>query len=316
MNSSFSALKEFSPLLKLLSLLILSLIGLIVFMVLGVIVVLPFYGSEIFDFVMGSGDTTSPIHINIMKYLQILSHFGFFIMPAIFFAHIFESGFKSFFFFIRTVRWNLIFLGALLLLFQLPVVNYLAYINSLIVFPESMKAVEEWMRITENEAEKIILLFLDNPSVLSLIVNLFMIAIIPAIGEELIFRGILLRLLKRWWGNIHLAVLMSAIIFSIIHFQFYGFLPRVFLGIILGYLFVWTGSLWVPIVAHFVNNASAVLVGHFYFKGDFPVKIDEFGNFNNEPVLLVFLTFIAALSIVGFWFANKKTSQFYNNIGK
>src|SRR5207344_1198984 len=96
-------------------------------------------------------------------------------------------------------------------------------------------------------------------SVLSLAINLFIIAFLPALGEELFFRGMMQKLFSQLTKNNHLAIIITSIIFSAIHLQFYGFLPRMVLGIFLGYLLVWSGSLWLPILAHFVNNASAVL---------------------------------------------------------
>ena len=116
------------------------------------------------------------------------------------------------------------------------------------------------MKQKETEAMNLTFVFLDVKTVGGMIFNVLLIAIIPAIGEELLFRGVLIRFFKRWSGKVHLAVILSAILFSSLHLQFYGFLPRFALGLILGYTFVWSGSLWLPIILHFVNNASVLLM--------------------------------------------------------
>ena len=100
----------------------------------------------------------------------------------------------------------------------------------------------------------------------------FLIAVIPAIGEEFVFRGILHKVFRQWTGNAHIAVWISAFLFSAMHMQFYGFLPRLFLGAVLGYMLVSTGNIWVPVLAHFFNNTAAVTV--FYLKHNNYITLD------------------------------------------
>jgi len=90
------------------------------------------------------------------------------------------------------------------------------------------------------------------------------ISIIPAIGEELVFRGIVQNELLRIWNKKHFAVWVTGFIFSFIHFQFFGFIPRMLLGVLFGYCYLWTKSLWVPIAMHFLNNALTLLVSAFF----------------------------------------------------
>jgi membrane protease YdiL (CAAX protease family) len=119
-----------------------------------------------------------------------------------------------------------------------------------------------------------------------LLVNLFVIAILPAIGEELFFRGSLMRIFGRFIPNIHLNIIIIAFIFSFIHLQFYGFLPRFLLGILLGYAYVYTRSIWMPILIHFINNAISTFAYYFYASGKIEVNPDELGT-NFSPVLLI-----------------------------
>jgi membrane protease YdiL (CAAX protease family) len=116
----------------------------------------------------------------------------------------------------------------------------------------------------------------------------------------LLFRGLLQRLIREWLGNVHVAVFISAFLFSALHMQFFGFLPRMMLGIMFGYLFVWTGSLWVPVFAHFVNNGSAVVVSYLGQRGVPGGNYEEFGATNNT--LLIVLSGVAMAGLLYFIF--------------
>jgi membrane protease YdiL (CAAX protease family) len=100
-----------------------------------------------------------------------------------------------------------------------------------------------------------------------LIINLIVLAIIPAFAEELLFRGCIQQVLKEWSKNAHVAIWGTAILFSFVHFEFYGFLPRMLLGALLGYLFYWSGNLWVPIIAHLVQNGGQVVLAYMHDHG-------------------------------------------------
>jgi len=149
--------------------------------------------------------------------------------------------------------------GIIALLALLPIVGVLNEWNQGISFPDALAPLEQWMREAEDAAAELQERFLSGTSYLDLIINIVIMAITPAICEELLFRGVLQNLLEIWFKNAHIAVWVAAIIFSAIHFQFYGFLPRMVLGAALGYLLVYGKSLWLPIVAHCVNNSLAVI---------------------------------------------------------
>jgi hypothetical protein len=125
--------------------------------------------------------------------------------------------------------------------------------------PVFLAPVENWMKYKEMEAEILTKTLLVMNSYQSLFINLLIIAVIPAIGEELIFRGCIQKIITRATDNYHVGVWGAAIIFSAIHLQFYGFLPRMFLGALFGYIYVYSKSLLVPMLAHFYNNGTAVI---------------------------------------------------------
>jgi len=143
-------------------------------------------------------------------------------------------------------------LGVVFILSAFPFAQWLYQINQALPLPN-------WLTRMDKSAEEMILALLRMEAPFELLVNLLVIAVLPALGEELVFRGVLQRQLQRLSDNPHLAVWTAAIVFSLFHLQFQGFLPRLALGALLGYLFWWTASLWVPVLAHFANNAVQVL---------------------------------------------------------
>jgi membrane protease YdiL (CAAX protease family) len=120
-----------------------------------------------------------------------------------------------------------------------------------------------------------------------LLLNLLVIAIVPAIGEELLFRGYLQQSFSNWLSNPHVAIIVTAVLFSAIHLHFQAFLPRFILGVLLGYLFYWSGSLWLPILAHFANNAQAVIISYPTFKVDSGVY-SVLSDIDGDPMMAFF----------------------------
>ena len=175
----------------------------------------------------------------------------------------------------------LFLLGVALMFISLPLTNLLTSWNEQMSLGTSFEVLEKWMQMLEDTAKTLTDQMLQVDTIWGLLGNLLVIALIPAIGEELTFRGMLQQGLVRRCKNPHVGIILSAAIFSFIHFQFYGFLPRMFLGILLGYLFYYSGSLWVSILMHFVNNGAAVVVAYLEYKGLTEVDMDHFGETSN-----------------------------------
>ena len=151
-------------------------------------------------------------------------------------------------------------LGVLLILVAYPFVEYLGYINQKIPVGDQT---ERWMKGMEEEAARQIKFMLQKRNPVELLKNLLFISVFAGIGEELFFRGILQRLLIRVTKNPWMGIILTAAIFSGIHFQFYGFLPRLLLGVLLGAIYWYSGSLWVAILAHFLYDAAIILLVYF-----------------------------------------------------
>lgn len=147
-----------------------------------------------------------------------------------------------------------------------PMVNVLSDFNAQMVLPEWLSGVAAWMKNLEDTAAELTLRLLNVNTPTLLIQNLILVAVVPALGEELFFRAGIQNIISEK-KNIHAAIWITAFVFSAIHFQFYGFLPRMLLGGLYGYLVYWSGSLWLPILAHFVNNGLAVILYYLSFNG-------------------------------------------------
>ncbi|MFD2933937.1 CPBP family intramembrane glutamic endopeptidase [Spirosoma flavum] len=136
--------------------------------------------------------------------------------------------------------------------------------NQNLHLPETLAPVEQWMRDQEKNLAGVTKYLTTFKSVGQLLVALLVIGVIAAVGEEVLFRGILQRNFAYWAGNAHVGIWLAAALFSAIHVQFLGFFPRMLLGALFGYLYLWSGNLWVPILAHFVNNGFTVFMVYLY----------------------------------------------------
>ncbi|MCI7556440.1 MAG: CPBP family intramembrane metalloprotease [Bacteroidales bacterium] len=177
-------------------------------------------------------------------------------------------------------------LVVLLMIVAQPGINMLATWNEGIRLPAFMSEIEQYFQDMEASARELTEMLAAAPTIGTMLLNLVVLAAVPAIGEELSFRGVLLGLIDgdttlgariSPTRRTHIAVWVVGIIFSLIHFQFYGFIPRMLLGVVLGYLLVWTGSLWVPMVAHFTNNALVVLL--YFAEEHFAISSESLESF-------------------------------------
>lgn len=209
-----------------------------------------------------------------------------FLIPALLFAWIaFKQKMWLFLGFSNPFRFHWILMAVIMLFFLLPVIQYTYELNQALPLPQWMTSMEENVAKT---LEAIIMM--DDP--VDLIINILLIALLPSLGEELVFRGILQQFGYRVFRRPGVSVWITAIIFSTIHFQFEGFIPRLILGLYLGYLFLWTNNLLVPIIAHFFNNALMIVLS--YFNPEMITDIDE----TPIPELPWYLVMISAFCII------------------
>ena len=224
-----------------------------------------------------------PENLSSARLLQIVTSIGAFIFPGWLFTKVAGFDFTK-----RKQEQRLIFISLVLPIVAFPVVDWLATLNGLLSFP--IESIDDWMKAKELQASAIYQGFLNMNGPTDLAINLLMMAVIPAIGEELLFRAGLQQYLGKLVKNGHLAIWITAFLFSAIHFQFYSFIPRFIMGAGLGYLFYWSGNITYPIIAHFSNNAIAVTMAYLSGRAIPEDTFEHLGQELSEWVIGAILT--------------------------
>jgi uncharacterized protein len=254
------------------------LVSFLVFMLLSMIAAIPLFGFDSLQSMPTLSNLDDPQNIQLLKFFQVVQSIGLFIVPPFILAWLFHDRVDDYLFLNRNISVNSSFMVIALIFFTLPLINFVGEWNNQMQFPEWLSGMEEWMKNAEDRAEEITEAFLKVETTGGLLFNLFMIAFLPAIGEELLFRGVIQRIFTNWTRSHHWGIWISAILFSALHIQFYGFVPRLLLGVLFGYLLVWSGSIWLPIIAHFFNNAFAVTAMFLIDKNILSPQVEEIGS--------------------------------------
>jgi len=292
---------------------IVTLLSLLLSMIVAFVVSIPFYGFENFSKMISSSVNMGDENISFLKFMQIIQSIGLFIIPSLLLAILFGDNISSYLKLDRKPYQTSIVLSIIIVCIASPFINFVGEINSNMTLPPALSSIEQWMRESEDTAEQLTKLFLKTDTIWGLLFNILMIGVIPAVGEELLFRGVIQRIFSEWTKNVHWGVWISAILFSALHFQFYGFIPRAILGAIFGYLLVWSGNLWLPVLAHFINNTVAVIAYYLYGEGVLSVDPDKIGTNSDYHITTIFSIF---LLIWMFWlfynFEKRKRSELYS----
>ena len=232
-----------------------------------------------------------------VKLMQLIQSIGLFIIPPFVMAFLWS---ENAFVFLRLnsgLRRSTVLYVLVFMLVAIPFINLLSWLNQQIVLPASLSEIEKMMQSSEAQIAILTEKMLNVSTLGALLFNMFLVAVVPALGEELFFRGTIQRLLSDWKGALF-AIWITAFVFSAIHMQFYGFLPRMLLGAFLGYLLLWSGSLWLPIIAHFVNNSVAVVFYYLKFNGVKVIDVETIGTDDTlwlgivSGIVCVFLGFL------------------------
>jgi membrane protease YdiL (CAAX protease family) len=291
----FTAFRKMKPFAQLMFALFVMVASVFIFMVVGMIAALPFYGVANLMNGMSESSLNSPEGISFLKYFQVIQSIGLFVAPPFAIGWLYYGNIGEYLKIDRSTKAQSFLLATICLVLVIPFINFLGAINSQMSLPESLSGLEGWMKNMEDAAKVLIEKFMKVDSISGLMFNIFMIAVLPALGEELMFRGVIQRIFSNWTRNHHWGIWITAFLFSAMHMQFYGFLPRLALGAMFGYLLVWTGTMWVPILAHFVNNLMGVLGYYLIDKGVISNDIEEWGTGKEQIPLVIF-----SLATVGF----------------
>ena len=242
-----------------------------------------------------------------MKWLQLLQSVATFLLPALAGAYLWSNTPMQWLHLNKKPSWQEALAAVVVMLLAIPGINLLSAWNQQMVLPEWMSGIEQWMRMQEDAAAQLTEQFLRVDTVGGLLVNIGLMALLPAVGEELTFRGVVQGMFTR---NKHVAIWATAAIFSFVHLQFYGFLPRMLLGAMFGYMLWWTGSLWVPMLMHFVNNCAAVVVAYFAYNHLEEGRAEMLDTIGTEDTILlgVFSICIVLIMMVmyGYFYSHGK----------
>ncbi len=245
-----------------------------------------------------SGNTTSNgidmTNLGHLRIIQIIQSIGTFIIPSIIGVWLFYGNSYKACFGKGQLNGQLVLISVLIIVVSSPLINWASFVNQNIPFPSSLNYIKQWMTQKEQGAMEMTRTFLTIESVSDILVNTFIMAILPAIGEEWLFRGMIQPLTARITKKMSSAIILTAILFSAMHFQFLTFFPRMILGVILGYIYHYGKSLWLPIIAHFANNLVALMAYSYYlYQGK--QAIDPLAAASEAPSIFLSISSLALI---------------------
>lgn len=240
-----------------------------------------------------------------LRIMQIFGAIGTFIIPSWLFVWLNGGVFYEVVQLKKQLNINSLGFTLLSIVAITPFVFWINDWNQGVSLPDSMHGIEAFMKEKEKTAELVISAFLGLNTIPDFILNLIMIGFCAAIGEELVFRGLIQKWGIRLFKSEHIGIWVAAILFSAIHVQFYGFFPRMILGALFGYVYLYSKNLWMPIIAHFLHNSMQLVLMSLYYNGKINFDIDKV-----EPIpieyAMVSLVFSGAIMYAFFKFSNLK----------
>ena len=209
--------------------------------------------------------------------------------------------------FLRKISLKTTLLAGAGMILALPFINGMAELNQHMHLPSSLQHIESWMMASEEKLTELTKAFMQGTTTSILFTNLFVVAFLAAISEELFFRGMVQKVLIECFKNKHVGVWIGAILFSAFHMQFYGFIPRMLMGAYLGYLFLWSDSIWPSVFAHFVNNGLAVYVAWLMNRNTITADVDKVGMTPDQWIYVVVSGIMVSISLLLIYRSEKNT---------
>ncbi len=292
---------------QLLILLIIVISSVFVITPIGILFAFPFVKGSIFEAMAHMNLAQNAQDIALLKYFQIVSQLGLFFASGILFTLMIAKKPLVFLNLNKKPQLTLIGIAIILALVSSPFLNWVMELNYSIHFPPFLASVENWMRNMELEASRLTSIFIQGNTWSGLAVNLLMMAILAGLGEELLLRGLIQPLLIRITKNAHWGIWLAAALFSFMHFQFFGFIPRLLLGALFGYYYYWSKNLWIPILAHVLNNGFIVIYAFVTGTTTIGPKLGEANTSDSPGVLLILLS--ASFTISGLMYFYRESKK-------
>jgi uncharacterized protein len=283
------------PVVKLFIVLFTILTSLLIFSFVSILLAIPIFHISLPEIEVLFKGNLMEIDIQLLKYIQITQSIALFVIPSIILSYLLFNDKSDNFIKAKFPSFILIIIIFIVMIFSIPMIEKLVQWNQSIKFPSAMAGLEEKITQMEVQAQVLTEKLLNGSRIFDLVLNMIMIALIPAIGEEFLFRGVLQKIFYEWTKNGHLAIFICAFLFSAVHMQFFGFIPRMLLGVLFGYFFFWSRNIWIAVAAHFFNNVIVVVL-HFIeitTKPSLPDILSEKSSANIYQVIIsVFITAI------------------------
>jgi membrane protease YdiL (CAAX protease family) len=233
------------------------------------------FGISGLDALSDTADMSQRSTLYAVRYIQILSTLGTFVFSSVAQLVFMRESLADGLGVRQKITPVMAALSILLVITMQPAISFIANWSLGWEFPASMAEIEAQLRKLHDSAVNTQFAFLKDQTPLDFLFNLFMMALLPAFAEELFFRRVGLRLLYDTTGNVHVSIILSAFLFALVHGQFFYLIPLFLFGIVLGYLAYWSRSLWLPVLAHFINNAFSLTITYF---SDDTATDPDFGN--------------------------------------
>ncbi len=274
----------------------------------GLAMFIPLLGH--LDLSQGKGDTAALLKqltslenaTALLRWAQVIGTPFIFLLPAVLYARICHIKAAKHLGFNHRVTVQQVGMVLLIMIAALPAVSVLEQVTQL--FPWS-KAYLAKFKLAEDEYNQQVVILARMNGISDYLISLFVIALLPAVLEEIMFRGCWQNLLSRWFKMPIVAVIVMSAFFSAVHGSYLGFLSRFALGFVLGWMYYRTGNIWLNIIAHFFNNALAAT--SLYLSGKPGKAIDPSAMDDHFPMWAGVLSLVA---VVGLFIAFEKVSKY------
>lgn len=244
---------------------------------------------------------TNPQMITFVRGLLLIQFLGLFVIPTLLFGYFSDPQPMKYLGLQKPFSPSFWILGLAVMLFAIPLVDLLGFVNQKLAFGRA----HDYFKTMEEDAAKQIKFMLSRHTPGELFKNLVFIAVFAGVGEELFFRGVLQRLFIRVTKNAWMGIVLAALLFSAMHLQFFGFFPRLFLGVVLGAIYWYSGSLLAAMLAHFAYDALMIIL--VYYNPDM-IENMEATIMKQSVTMMVVYGAISAAIVVGLLLAMRRLS--------
>ncbi|MBW4890104.1 CPBP family intramembrane metalloprotease [Mucilaginibacter sp. HMF5004] len=294
----------------------------IMFIAIGSLIIGGLLGFAVVFVLYGTNTLTEITHFNtsashVISGLWIIQVLGgtipLFLTPVIFAKYIVK---QPQFYLKNTFKVSPVFFVTVfaIMIVSSPLMDFLVTLNQKMVLPQSLNWLQQWMREKEDAAQKATQALTQFKTIWDMLLALLIMGLLTAVAEEFLFRGGIQGIFTRWTKNAHAGIWISAILFSAFHVEFFGFLPRMMLGVGFGYFVYYSGSIWTAVLGHFINNGSVVIITYLFQQKI--IGFDPDSSHYNYIITTLSLIFTVFLFFIYQKVAlSKKQLQGYNGKG-